>query len=419
MGVWSFPQLFFVIMGFNQWQRENRGSRWNEAKGAGWFSRPPPVPVNSYDSVPHWERRFCSQMSWKDFCYKKSGTHLYERVLHWDDYAGKEAFENAKALYWAKMNGFPCEISLPGPDMYIDEIFYDAPVDPRLYEDLYEMPPPPPPPKAENWDLSSIIPTGWDVVDRAPTHNIPEFIFIPPTAPYNSIDNSATIMPTVWGDSPTAPNHTAGHTAPIVPTGWGDEEGCHSINSPTRPNCIISVPVLPTGWGDEEDYDPIHARFFPEIHPNGAFTDSYGNFSSLKHHQKTNARSRGGGVSFKHGNQRWSEQVYVTDVCFGSKEANRWHKASRSSFISKPTNQRCNDQVYWMDKYAKGEMFLTPWYLLAIYQFSWQRQHSPVTLLLPRESSFCKFCWASKQIIDWLLSLYCRECYLVSVCSHG
>ncbi|KAK8959716.1 hypothetical protein KSP40_PGU013800 [Platanthera guangdongensis] len=343
-------------MGLKQWRRKKKDPRWIESTDGGCFNRPPPVPENSYDSVPNWERKFCSQMSWRAFCDKKRVTHIYENVLNWNDSAGKVAFDNAKARYWAEMNGLPCKIPSPDPDMYIDEINYSPPVELQLYEDLYKMPPPPPP-KAEIRDLSSITPTGWEMVDPYLTYNnIPEFIFIPPTAPYHSIDNSGDEECFDSINSPTAPNHTADNSAPIVPTGWGDEEGYHSINPSATPN-YTSGTALSTGWGDKRDSDSTHAPVLPEIQSKGAFTGNCGNFSSLKHQHKTNARSRGGGVSFRHGNRRWSGQVYETDVSFGSNHANRWHKAGSSSFISKPANQRCNDQVYEMDKYAKEQYF--------------------------------------------------------------
>lgn len=62
--------------------------------------------------------------------------HLFEHIVNWDDTAGKEAFDNAKARYWAEMNGLQCNLSLPDPDMYIDDVDWEARLDPELYEDL-------------------------------------------------------------------------------------------------------------------------------------------------------------------------------------------------------------------------------------------------------------------------------------------
>lgn len=60
----------------------------------------------------------------------------YKNVLEWDDSASEEAFHNAKQRFWAQINGLPCEISPPEPDIYIDIIDYDAYIDPELVLDL-------------------------------------------------------------------------------------------------------------------------------------------------------------------------------------------------------------------------------------------------------------------------------------------
>lgn len=62
----------------------------------------------------------------------KKFVHLYEDVIKWDDSAGEEAFSNAKKRFWAEVNGFNCDISLPNPDLYIDKIDWDSESDPDL-----------------------------------------------------------------------------------------------------------------------------------------------------------------------------------------------------------------------------------------------------------------------------------------------
>eukprot|EP01018_Ginkgo_biloba_P038910 Gb_19719 [translate_table: standard] len=85
--------------------------------------------------VPSWEREFCKSVGiqWKDLCEAKLYTPIYEDILNWKDSAGEEAFSNAKQRYWAQYNGINCEIALPNPDLYIDEIDWDShePHDPR------------------------------------------------------------------------------------------------------------------------------------------------------------------------------------------------------------------------------------------------------------------------------------------------
>lgn len=66
----------------------------------------------------------------------KKFVHLYDNVVKWDDSAGEEAFHNAKKRFLAKMHGIPCDMSLPNPDLYIDEVDWDSEVDPELLLDL-------------------------------------------------------------------------------------------------------------------------------------------------------------------------------------------------------------------------------------------------------------------------------------------
>lgn len=61
---------------------------------------------------------------------------LYNDIFQWDDSAGGEAFHNAKNRFWAEMHGHPCDIYLPDPDMFIDNIDWNASSDPELYKDL-------------------------------------------------------------------------------------------------------------------------------------------------------------------------------------------------------------------------------------------------------------------------------------------
>ncbi|XP_060967494.1 uncharacterized protein LOC115711123 [Cannabis sativa] len=60
--------------------------------------------------------------------------------MEWNDSACEEAFKQAKKKFWAKINGFESEIVLPGPDIYIDEVDWDAEIDPELYLDLERQP---------------------------------------------------------------------------------------------------------------------------------------------------------------------------------------------------------------------------------------------------------------------------------------
>ncbi|KAJ8900362.1 hypothetical protein K2173_025002 [Erythroxylum novogranatense] len=91
------------------------------------------------DGVPPWEKKFCSligSVPWWKVVDAKKFMFCHSEVLNWDDLAGKQAFQNAKERYWAEINGFPCDISLPDPDMYIDDIDWNADIDPELIKDL-------------------------------------------------------------------------------------------------------------------------------------------------------------------------------------------------------------------------------------------------------------------------------------------
>jgi hypothetical protein len=75
----------------------------------------------------------------------KKFLHVHDNVVKWNDSAGEEAFHNAKKRFFAKMHDLPCDISLPNPDLYIDEVDWDSKIDPELFLDLergYSIPPP-------------------------------------------------------------------------------------------------------------------------------------------------------------------------------------------------------------------------------------------------------------------------------------
>ncbi|KAJ0978011.1 hypothetical protein J5N97_013485 [Dioscorea zingiberensis] len=121
---------------------------WHMRGRPGPTCRPPrrhpkqPAPSESWrPSVPLWEKKFCTLVcliSWEKLCETQRVMPMYKRVANWDDAAGEEAFRNAKARYWADINGLHCDIPLPDPDAYIDVIDYDAVIDPLLVEDLYK-----------------------------------------------------------------------------------------------------------------------------------------------------------------------------------------------------------------------------------------------------------------------------------------
>ncbi|MQL89051.1 hypothetical protein Taro_021619 [Colocasia esculenta] len=122
-------------VGWGQQQHPAGAARSSNSKPG----KPPPAPGSWQPTIPSWEKRFCTsvcRIPWRRICETKRLMSYYSNVLDWDDSAGKEAFDNAKSRFFAKINGLTCDISLPGPDIYIDEIDWDAEIDPQLLLDL-------------------------------------------------------------------------------------------------------------------------------------------------------------------------------------------------------------------------------------------------------------------------------------------
>ena len=85
--------------------------------------------------MPSWEKKFCATvgpMPWRKLIECKKYMNLHSDVVNWDDSAGKEAFDNAKSRFWAEINSLPCNIPLPDPNMYIDDVDWNSSIDPEL-----------------------------------------------------------------------------------------------------------------------------------------------------------------------------------------------------------------------------------------------------------------------------------------------
>ncbi|TVU34801.1 hypothetical protein EJB05_16653 [Eragrostis curvula] len=90
-------------------------------------------------SVPLWEKKFCTDacaIPWGKLCETKRLMSLYKSVVDWDDSAALEAFEDAKARFYAEYHGWPCDIPLPDPNLYIDIVNPDERLDPELVADI-------------------------------------------------------------------------------------------------------------------------------------------------------------------------------------------------------------------------------------------------------------------------------------------
>jgi len=152
----------------------------------------------------------------------------HQNIVDWDDSGAREAFENAKVRYWAEINGLPCDITLPDPDIYIDEVDCYAVIDPELVADLYRKPPPPPRYANKNEDLS-----------------------------YEAFLRSSMV------------------NMPVEATGWGDaEEQGDRTESQPKWDAFIEKPVPATGWGDHEaDHQPKNWNSSNLWNENGGWGD--------------------------------------------------------------------------------------------------------------------------------------------------
>lgn len=108
------------------------------------YSKPPLGGSSNWQqNVPYWEKRFVSvvgSLSWKKFMEAKKFTHLYKDVMEWDDTAGEAAFRVAKDRFNKKFHGLPCDVEHHSPNLYIDEIDWNAQVDQNLILDLEAEP---------------------------------------------------------------------------------------------------------------------------------------------------------------------------------------------------------------------------------------------------------------------------------------
>lgn len=103
-------------------------------------------PGPGHSSVPSWEMTFCASVCcvpWEKICAAKFSMPGYKTIADWDDLGALEAFNNAKARYWAEINGLPSDLPLPDPEMFIDKVDQNPYIDPELVVDLEKLPPPP------------------------------------------------------------------------------------------------------------------------------------------------------------------------------------------------------------------------------------------------------------------------------------
>lgn len=133
----------------NNWRRQ-RGENHNpESTRTRSHNKKP--PIGSWQpTVPLWEKKFCTSVGsvpWRKILEIKKLMYLYNNIVNWNDSAGEEAFHNAKTRFYAEIHSLPCDIALPDPDIYIDEVDWDSKIDPELILDLEREPEIPDPTK--------------------------------------------------------------------------------------------------------------------------------------------------------------------------------------------------------------------------------------------------------------------------------
>ncbi|KAK7334744.1 hypothetical protein VNO80_26506 [Phaseolus coccineus] len=97
------------------------------------------LPEYWQDGIPQWEKKYCTTVGWvpwQKIVDSKTLICCHSNVSDWNDSAAEEAFLNAKKRYWAKINSLPCDISLPDPDTYIDQIDWNPSIDPDLIKEV-------------------------------------------------------------------------------------------------------------------------------------------------------------------------------------------------------------------------------------------------------------------------------------------
>ncbi|KAF8395773.1 hypothetical protein HHK36_019724 [Tetracentron sinense] len=177
-------------------------------------------------SVPSWEKQFCylvGSIPWEKLLETKKAMSYHEKVVQWNDSASEEAFHNAKKRFWAAINGLPCGISLPDPDIYIDEIDWNSNIEPELLLDSDKKP------VALNekeingvveflvdpYSNQPVVPTGWDDAEEDPIRKTSKSSPGPNLGDYDrNIDN---------GDYPCKLGYSRGNEA-VVGKAWGSRE---------------------------------------------------------------------------------------------------------------------------------------------------------------------------------------------------
>ncbi|KAJ9695476.1 hypothetical protein PVL29_010783 [Vitis rotundifolia] len=330
------------------------------------LNRKPPLG-NWQPTVPSWEKKFCSSVGsfpWQRLLENKRFIYLYDNVLQWNDSAGKEAFHNAKNRFWAQINGLPCDISLPDPDIYIDEIDWNCSIDPEMILDL-EQEPVDPDDCVKNEKVSSLgnsllllnqsfSCTGWgdaeeDIGKAADIRSGPGLWHhnqnVDNPWELSCTQNKGAVKATGWGDceEPVKAMGWGDCEEPVEATGWGNSNepvkatGWGNSNEPVKATGWgdWDQPVEATGWGDY--YGAMEGPIWKDGWNNSSgwnqYENKYNDLENLKDRRaggvwgtgNGNSRGEGGGYMSRYRSSRFNDNEYQADRGWrsgGGKRAN-------------------------------------------------------------------------------------------------
>lgn len=204
-----------------------------------WNNQP---PRHGHSPVPLWEKTFCTSIcyvSWERICAAKVSMSGYRSITEWDDSGALEAFDNAKARYWADINGLPSEIPLPGPDVYNDKVDHNPFIDPELVADLERKPPPPPCQSNKHEDLSyeaflsatlPVVATGWGDAEEEVSNTKCEVEKPLPTTGWDVAGH----LPANGSSGHLWNNNGGWGDGPVSDAAWNNDSGCYSWEKQVR-----------------------------------------------------------------------------------------------------------------------------------------------------------------------------------------
>ncbi|CAF2361622.1 unnamed protein product [Brassica napus] len=232
----------------------NYNNHHHQQRGMTMTQSPKPPLANCKQSVPAWEKDFCAKVGsvpWSKVLEAKRFMHLYERVVQWDDSAGEDAFNKAKSHYWAEINGVSCDLPLPDPDVYIDDVDWDAQVDNELVLDLERGGPDPRTREGEGEGEERVV-----ILD----------------ALFSSGQYSGQGWGTGWGDAEGVKEKNVG---------W-DDQGCDGWNQDSW-----GRKEEPVGWGHEDENNNSFRRETWEYKNRNSFNyKKVGNWNGNDHHHQ-------------------------------------------------------------------------------------------------------------------------------------